>query len=261
MTPISRPSAAPRLARPVLFSRSSLAAFAICAAAFAAQAQAPAAPAPAAAASAADAPLVSLKDKMSYSTGVMTARNLIKNGVPFDLDLLIQGLRDGIAGGPIRVSEKELKVVLQSMQADIQRKVSNERAMKTAVNRENGQIFQNDYRKKPGVTVLPGNLMYRVIREGKGDKPGESGTVVVKYRGTQIDGTEFEATPEGKTATFKLPDVISGWREALKRMSAGSIWELVVPPNLAYAARGADNVGIGPNETLVFTIELVAVVQ
>jgi FKBP-type peptidyl-prolyl cis-trans isomerase FklB len=101
--------------------------------------------------------------------------------------------------------------------------------------------------------------MYRVIKEGKGDKPSELGTVVVKYRGELIDGTEFDATAEGKTATMKLTDVITGWREALKRMPAGSTWELVVPAALAYSTRGTGT--IGPNETLVFTLELVAVVQ
>jgi FKBP-type peptidyl-prolyl cis-trans isomerase FklB len=205
------------------------------------------------------APLLTLKDKMSYSTGVMTARQLTKNEVPFDVELIIQGLRDGLAGGDIRISEKELKIVLQSMSADIAKKMNNERQVKASLNRERGVIFQNDYKEKPGVTVLPGNLMYRVIKEGKGDKPSELGTVVVKYRGTLIDGTEFDATPEGKTATIKLTDVITGWKETLKRMPAGSTWEVVVPTSMAYSTRGAGN--IGPNETLVFNIELVAVVQ
>lgn len=205
------------------------------------------------------APLSTLKDKISYATGVMTARQMTKNDVPFDMDLVIQGMKDGLAGGEIRMSEKELKVVLQSVSADIQRKLSNERQVKGGIAREKGLAFQEDFKKKPGVTVLPGNLMYRVIKEGKGDKPGSMGTVVVKYSGSLVDGTEFDATPEGKTATVKLTDTITGWREALKRMPAGSAWEVVVPPSLAYATRGAGN--IGPNETLVFNIELVAVVQ
>jgi FKBP-type peptidyl-prolyl cis-trans isomerase FklB len=208
---------------------------------------------------AATAPLTTLKDKMSYATGVMTGRQLTKNNVEFDAELIIQGLRDAIAGGEIRMNEKELKVVLQSMQADIVRKMSNDRQVKASLAREKGVIFQDEYKKKPGVTVLPGNLMYRVIKEGKGDKPSELGTVVVKYRGELIDGTEFDATAEGKTATMKLTDVITGWREALKRMPAGSTWELVVPAALAYSTRGTGT--IGPNETLVFTLELVAVVQ
>ncbi len=205
------------------------------------------------------AELLTLKEKMSYSTGVMTARTLAKNGVPFDAELLVQGLRDGMAGGAIRIPEKELKVVLQSMQADILRKLSSERSVKASINRENGLIYQADYRKKSDVNVLPGNLMYRVIKDGTGDRPGDLSQVVVRYQGHLIDGTEFDATPEGKTATIKLSEVISGWREALKHMPAGATWEIVVPPTLAYAHRGAG--GIGPNETLVFNVELVAVVQ
>jgi FKBP-type peptidyl-prolyl cis-trans isomerase FklB len=204
-------------------------------------------------------PLTSLKDKMSYATGVITARQLMKNDVPFDFDMMVQGLRDGMAGGEIRMSEKELRIVLQSMQADLAKKLSNERLVKAGQNRERGIAFQNEYAKKPGVVILPGNLMYRVIKEGNGDKPNPLGTVVVKYRGTLVDGTEFDATAEGKTATLKLTDVITGWRETLKLMPAGSTWEIVVPTAMAYSTRGSGS--IGPNETLVFTIELVAVVR
>jgi FKBP-type peptidyl-prolyl cis-trans isomerase FklB len=212
-----------------------------------------------AAAAASGAQLSTYKDKLSYATGVMTVRNLIKNEIAFDYDLLLQGLKDGLAGGEIRMNEKELKLVLQSMSADIQRRLTNERQVKAGIAREKGVIFLNEYRAKPGVVVLPGNLMYRVITEGKGDKPRELGTAVVKYRGTLIDGTEVDSTPDGKTVTVKLTEVITGWKEALKRMPAGSTWEVVVPAAMAYGTRGTGN--IGPNETLVFNIELVAVVQ
>jgi FKBP-type peptidyl-prolyl cis-trans isomerase FklB len=206
------------------------------------------------------APLQSLRDKMSYSTGVMTARTLKKNGVDFDVELLIEGLRDAIAGHPIRIPEKELKVVLQSMQADIQRKIASERSVTASINREKGLAYQTEFRKSAGVASLPGGLMYRVIKQGSGDKPASDlNTVVVRYRGTLIDGTQFDATPEGKTSTLRLTDVVTGLREALKRMPAGATWEVVVPPNLAYATRGSEN--IGPNETLVFNVELVALVD
>lgn len=208
---------------------------------------------------AAEPAITSFKDKTSYATGVMTARQLVKNEVPFDLALMIQGLKDGMAGGEIRISEKELKLVLQSMSADITRKLTNERQVKAGIAREHGLTFQEEFKAKADVTVLPGNLMYRVVQEGEGDTPGPMSTVVVKYRGMLVDGTEFDATPEVRTATIKLPEVITGWRETIKRMPAGSTWEIVVPPSLAYATRG--NGSIGPNETLVFNVELVAVVQ
>jgi FKBP-type peptidyl-prolyl cis-trans isomerase FklB len=203
--------------------------------------------------------LKTLKDKNSYATGVMTARNLVRNEVDFDLDLLVRGLRDGMADGEIAMSEKELKIVLQSMQAEMQRHLTNERQVKASVNREKGVIFQNEFKKQPGVVVLPGNLMYRVVKSGNGDRPGELGSVVVRFKGKRIDGTELEATPEGKTVTLKLEEVMTGWRETLKRMNAGSTWEVVIPPTMAYGPRGTPT--IGPNETLVFDLELVAVVQ
>lgn len=204
-------------------------------------------------------PLATPQQKISYATGVMTARQFMKNEVPFDMDLMIEGLKDGLAGGDVRMGEKELKAVLQAMSSDIARRLNNERQVKAGLARENGSRYLAEYKGKPGVNVLPGNLMYRVLKEGAGDKPAELGTVVVRYRGTLVDGTEFDATPEGKTATVRLADTITGWREALKRMPAGSTWEIVVPPALAYANRGAGS--IGPNETLVFNVELVAVVQ
>ncbi|MFM2065625.1 MAG: hypothetical protein RLZZ584_534 [Pseudomonadota bacterium] len=207
----------------------------------------------------ADPALKTLKDKTSYATGVMTARNLTKNQVEFDLDLLVQGLRDGMAGGAIRMSEKELKRVLQSMQVDMQRHMTTERQVKATFNRERGNAYQKEFRARPDAVQLPGNLLYRVVKAGTGDRPGELGTVVLRYRGTLVDGTEFETTPEGKTVTMKVSEMITGWKEALKRMPAGSEWEVVVPPSMAYGTRGAG--AIGPNETLVFRIELVAVVQ
>ena len=148
------------------------------------------------------ADLLTRKDKMSDSTGVMTARTLAKNGVPFDAELLVQGLRDGMAGGEIRIPEKELKVVLQSMQADILRKLSSERSVKASINRENGLIYQADYRKKPDVNVLPGNLMYRVIKDGTGDKPGDLSQVVVRRMRRQTVFARSSMSPGIRSDSF-----------------------------------------------------------
>jgi FKBP-type peptidyl-prolyl cis-trans isomerase len=131
--------------------------------------------------------------------------------------------------------------------------------VKASIARETGLRYAAEYVKKPGVTALPGGLLVRSISEGKGDKPTDLNAVVVRYRGTLVDGTEFDVTPEGKTVTLKLTEVITGFREALKRLPAGSTAEIVIPPNLAYGNRGSG--AVGPNETLVFNVELVAVVQ
>jgi FKBP-type peptidyl-prolyl cis-trans isomerase len=222
----------------------------------AAQAAAPAASASNAASA---TQLVTAKDKTSYATGVMTARNLIKNEVEFDLEMLVRGLRDGMAGGAIAMDERELKKVLQAMQTDMQRHMTNERNVKATINRENGVIFQKEFAAKPGVVVLPGNLMYRVITPGSGDRPDEASTVVIKFKGATIDGKPLDATPEGKSATVKVTELMTGMREALKHMTAGSKWEVVIPPAMAYGSRGTPT--IGPNESLVFELELVALVQ
>jgi FKBP-type peptidyl-prolyl cis-trans isomerase FklB len=203
--------------------------------------------------------LVTEKAKTSYATGVMTARNLIKNEVEFDLEMLVRGLRDGMAGGAIAMDERELKKVLQTMQTNMQRHMTNERNVKATINRENGVIYQKEFAKKAGAVVLPGNLMYRVVKAGDGDRPDDTSTVVIKFKGATIDGKALDATPEGKTATVKVTELMTGMREALKHMPAGSSWEVVIPPTMAYGSRGTPT--IGPNETLVFELELVALVQ
>jgi FKBP-type peptidyl-prolyl cis-trans isomerase FklB len=201
-----------------------------------------------------------LKEKNSYATGVMTIRNLVRNQIAFDPDLIIEGMRDAIAGGAIRLPEKELRLVLQSMQADMQRNLANDRQKDAIRNAQKGEAFAMEFSRKPGAIPVPGGMYYRIIKAGDGDKPRELGTVVVKYRGLRTDGSEFDASPAGKTVTIKLSEVIMGWREVIKTMPAGSTWEVVIPPALAYGNKGNGD-RVGPNETLVFEIELVAVVR
>jgi FKBP-type peptidyl-prolyl cis-trans isomerase FklB len=198
------------------------------------------------------------KDAMSYATGVMTVRNFNKNNIQFDPDLVAQGMRDALSGKPLALTEKEIRAVLNNLQTDLRRaQVSNRRVL-AEQNLRNGLAFQAEFKKKPGVKALPNGILYRVISDGTGAKPLETDSVVVKYRGTQIDGTEFDATEEGKTATIRLQQGIVGWREAIKQMPVGSHWEVIIPAGLAYSDRGVGEI-IGPNETLVFDVELVAI--
>jgi len=126
-------------------------------------------------------------------------------------------------------------------------------------NKEKGEKFQAEYKKKAGVTVLPNGLMYRVLKAGTGQKPAETSTVVVNYVGRLVDGTEFDSTAPGSSAKFKLNvGVIQGWREALVQMPVGSKWEVVIPPSAAYGDRGAGR-DVPPASTLVFEIELVSI--
>lgn len=126
-------------------------------------------------------------------------------------------------------------------------------------NKAAGEAFLNENRKKAGVVTLPDGLQYKVIKEGKGKQPSETDSVTVNYAGTLINGTEFDSSyKRGEPATFPLNAVIRGWTEALKLMKEGSTWELYIPASLAYGERGAPPV-IGPNETLIFKVDLISV--
>jgi FKBP-type peptidyl-prolyl cis-trans isomerase len=126
-------------------------------------------------------------------------------------------------------------------------------------NKKEGEAFLADNKSKEGVVALPSGLQYKVLKEGNGPKPTATDSVVCNYRGTLINGTEFDSsTKHGGPATFPVNGVIKGWTEALQLMPVGSKWQLFVPPDLAYAERGAGG-DIGPNATLIFEVELVSI--
>ena len=127
-------------------------------------------------------------------------------------------------------------------------------------NRKKGEAFLSENKKKAGVITLPSGLQYLVLKQGTGPKPEEADTVQCNYRGTLLDGVEFDASQEGKPTSFSVRSVIPGWREALKLMPAGSKWQLFIPYTLAYGSRGAGK-DIGPNETLLFEVELIGIVK
>jgi FKBP-type peptidyl-prolyl cis-trans isomerase len=224
-----------------------------------AQSAAPAAAPAAASSPAAATPTVAAnKQKVSYATGVQAIRNFMKNDVPFDLDEIVRGMRDAAAGKDLSMSEKEIRLVLNALQTDLRRAMAANQKDLAEKNRKRGADFLASYKAKPGVQMLANGVAYKVLQQGSGAKPSEGQTVIVKYRGTNIDGVEFDATEDGKVAPLRVNQVIMGWREALKQMPAGAKWEIVIPPTLAYGERGVGAV-IGPNETLVFEVELVGV--
>ncbi|MEX8519314.1 MAG: FKBP-type peptidyl-prolyl cis-trans isomerase [Leptothrix sp. (in: b-proteobacteria)] len=198
-----------------------------------------------------------MKEKVSYAIGVQTARNLSTNAIPFDMDILMQGIKDVAEGHAPRMHEKEMKVVLQSIQNDIHRNMVGNRAELSLKNVAKSQAFIAEYKKKPGVVVLPGNLLYRVLREGHGELPRDESIVQVRYRGTTIDGNEFDATENERGNAMQMSQLVLGWRQAMKQMPVGSQWEIIIPPTLAYGERGVGTT-IGPNETLIFNIELLS---
>jgi FKBP-type peptidyl-prolyl cis-trans isomerase FklB len=198
------------------------------------------------------------KEQISYATGVMAVRNFTKNDVAFDIELMIQGMRDAQAGKEMLMNDREIRSAMQGLQVEVRRSMATSLHELSDKNRKRGAEFLAAYKAKPDVKAMSNGVLYRVVKAGDGPKPQELDTVVTRYRGTSIDGVEFDATLEGKTSTLRVNQVIMGWREALKQMPVGSKWELVVPSALAYGERGVGEV-IGPNEVLVFDVELLEI--
>ncbi len=201
------------------------------------------------------ADLKSDKAKFSYAVGVQVALSLRHDGPHFDVDALTQAIEDVLAGAPLKLSPEEMQQAFNAFQA----KRQEERRQLAAENARKGKAFLAANGRKSGVVTLPSGLQYQVIKEGKGEKPKLSDAVVVNYRGTFIDGEEFDSSyKRGEPATFTVGQVIQGWQEVLPLMPVGSHWKVFIPAELAYGERGAGN-DIGPNETLVFDIELLAI--
>jgi FKBP-type peptidyl-prolyl cis-trans isomerase FklB len=211
-------------------------------------------------ASAAEAPLLKTeKDKVSYGIGVDVARHFKQQGIEFDLDLVIKGLRDAASGQKLLMPEAELRKTLTTVQTDLRRKQALIRRAPAEANKKKGEAFLADNKTQNGVVTLPSGLQYKILKAGDGKKPTYTNTVECHYRGTLIDGTQFISTQPGQPATFKVREaIIPAWIEALPLMPVGSKWKLFVPPQLGYGAR-AVGTNIGPNETLIFDLELLAI--
>jgi FKBP-type peptidyl-prolyl cis-trans isomerase len=198
------------------------------------------------------------RDKASYAMGAAWARNLQRQAVEIDVALVARGLEDALSGKALLMGEEELRATMVALQGELtQRKA---RSAKTAAEarEQQGRAFMAENAKKEGVVSLPSGLQYKILKAGHGRRPTDADAVECRYRGSLVDGTEFDSSPHGKPATFDLAGVIPGWREALNLMPAGSRWLLFIPPELAYGARGAGS-RIGPSTTLVFDLELLAI--
>ena len=224
--------------------------------------QAATAAAPAATASAAEpavAPAFSnRKDSISYAVGVSTARNLIKDGVEINPDMVLKGMQDAVANRRTLMSEKEIRAVMNEMVVEMRRNMASNRVEAERANKARGDDYRATFSKSPDAKTLPSGVLYKVMKAGTGATPTEDDTVTVIYRGSLTNGFEFDATPEGKPANMKVSSLINGWRSAMKVMPVGSRWTLVIPPQLAYGVRGVGT-DIGPSETLVFDVELVSI--
>jgi FKBP-type peptidyl-prolyl cis-trans isomerase len=198
------------------------------------------------------------KDKVSYGIGVQVAKTLKAQGLDVNPDLLIKGLRDAMSGQKLLMSDEDLNTTMAALQQEITQKQMQARAKEADDNKKAGDTFLADNGKKDGVVTLPSGLQYKIMKPTEGKKPTDADTVTCNYRGTLIDGTEFDKSEAGQPATFEVGMVIPGFKEALKLMPVGSTWRFFIPPTLAYGERGAGN-AIGPNTTLIFEVELLSI--
>jgi len=226
--------------------------------------QTPAAKRPATTAkTAAPLTLTTEKDKFSYALGMKTgqrmAESLKKQSVPFDAAILARGLKDGLAGGKTLLTDDQAQAAITAVQNDVRKQQQEKMEQAGAANKKEGETFLAGNKSKEGVVTLPSGLQYKILKEGAGPKPAASDSVVCNYRGTLINGTEFDSSyKRGQPATFPVSGVIKGWTEALQLMSVGSKWQLFIPPDLAYGERGA-GADIGPASTLIFEVELISI--
>jgi FKBP-type peptidyl-prolyl cis-trans isomerase len=216
-----------------------------------------------AAKSAAAAPALNRrKEKFSYalgmSIGTQIGGNLKKQSVEVDWNLVSQGLKDAMSGGKTRLTQEEEQAVLTEVQNEVRKQQQEKMQQAAAANKTEGEAFLDANKVKDGVVTLPSGLQYKILTAGTGPKPTASDSVVCNYRGTLINGTEFDSSyKRGQPATFGVGQVIKGWTEALQLMPVGSKWQLFIPSTLAYGEKGPGE--IGPNATLIFEVELLSI--
>jgi FKBP-type peptidyl-prolyl cis-trans isomerase FklB len=205
--------------------------------------------------------LTTQKEKASYAIGMNIGKSMHRDAVDIDTSILLRGLKDGMSGAKPLLTEDEAKAALTALQADLRKKQEEKLQVESETNKKAGEAFLAENKTKDGVVTLPSGLQYKILTEGTGPKPAATDTVVCNYKGALLDNTEFDSSyKRGQPATFPVGNVINGWKEALQLMPVGSKWQLVVPSDLAYGARGGpQGSGIGPNATLVFEVELISI--
>lgn len=195
------------------------------------------------------------KDRVNYSVGYQVGGDFRRQGVELDPEVLVRGIRDALGGTQPLLTEEEMRRTLVDLKRKIVAEEEKQRKGRVEKFREEGKKFLAENAKKEGVVSLPSGLQYIVLQEGRGRKPTLKDTVTVNYRGTRIDGTEFDSSDrDGEPATFPLGSVIQGWQEALPMMKEGAKWKLFLPPKLAFGDKGPLE-----DQTLVYEIELLSV--
>ena len=199
------------------------------------------------------------KDKESYSLGYQFGQNLKSQGVDINLDIYTSGIRDALGGKDSLMTQEEIRATIEELQKRVMAARQKELKEKAEKNLAENKAFLEENKKKEGIKTLPSGLQYKVLVEGSGKTPKSTDTVTVHYRGTLINGGEFDSSyKKGQPSTFQVNSVIRGWGEALQLMKGGSKWQLFIPPDLAYGERGAGG-QIPPNCVLIFEVELISV--
>ncbi len=199
------------------------------------------------------------KDRISYVIGMDIGTNLKKQSVEVNPDLLLKGIKDALSGNKPLMTDQEIKETIAAFQKEMQAKQEEVAKKMGEKNKKEGEAFLAENKKREGVITLASGLQYKVLKKGSGKKPKATDTVTTHYRGTLIDGTEFDSSyRRGQPVSFPVNGVIAGWTEALQLMEEGAKWQLFIPSSLAYGERGAGP-QIGPNATLIFEVELISV--
>jgi FKBP-type peptidyl-prolyl cis-trans isomerase FklB len=199
------------------------------------------------------------KDKVSYAIGMDIGKNLKKQPIELNPEVISQGVWDALTEGKTLLTEQEYRDTMTAFRKEMTQKQTAQMKETGDKNKIEGEKFLADNKKKDGVITTASGLQYKVVTKGDGASPKATDTVSVHYKGTLIDGKEFDSSHRrGQPASFPVNGVIKGWTEALQLMKPGSKWQLVIPSELAYGDRGAGR-DIGPNSTLIFDVELLSI--
>jgi len=200
------------------------------------------------------------KGKLSYAVGWDIGQDIKRRSTEFDVESLITAIRDTVADRDPQVPGEEMQTLLTELQQKVRQEQVEAFQALAAENQAASQEFLEGNKTKTGIVVMPSGVQYRVIEEGDGSRPGMESTVKVHYRGSKMDGREFDSSfARGVPEEFTVNSVLQGWQEVLPLMKQGSTWQIFIPPELAFGQRG--NPPVGPNEALMFDLKLVEIVQ
>jgi FKBP-type peptidyl-prolyl cis-trans isomerase len=198
-----------------------------------------------------ETPFKSTKEKASYALGMNIGKGLRQNGAEIDLEIYMKALKDALSGGKLLMTDEQVRETLMVFQTELRTKTLDK-------NKKDGEAFLAENKKKDGIVTTASGLQYKIETKGTGKTPTSNDTVVCHYRGTLVDGTEFDSSyKRSEPTSFGVTGVIKGWTEALLMMPVGSKWKLFIPSDIAYGERGRP--GIPPNSTLQFDIELISI--